>query len=255
MKKVLTIFAVLFATMLVACSEEDSPDVQKVIDADHINTLSRDGSVYTYEKVFAETYYAADSNSELVKEEGMILGGSSRLESTMSFQDGKLWKPVTLFSSSTGPFPVGDVWKAYCKVNGGYKDLYVTLDFEYDEPANKLIIEGKKIDILEFNEKKLVLQYDYSDYKGDGRNREIGFYEKVKPVRFDGKNALQFESEYECYLYIAKKGREQFGRYIDLNKVLYQDIAILDDPIVDMDMVDAWIEKYKELVLDKGLEW
>ncbi len=250
MKKLLTIFAVLFATMLVACSEENSPKMQGGIDVSHIDYLSRDGSVSTYNLTGIEEYSRTQNGewTPIIRDE-IVLGGDINFEETMSFQDGKLWRPVTLFSTSYGPFPVSDVWRAYCKVNGEDKDLYVAVRFEYDEQNKILKMGDVNMQVMEFTENKLVLNYEYNS----GHNRDIGYFEKVTPVRFDGKNTLQFDNDYECYLYIAKKGREQFGRYINLNEV-FKGLVIYDDPIVDMDIVDAWLEEYKKQVLDKGLK-
>jgi len=244
-KKILTLFVVLFATMLVACSEDDSPKMQGEINKSHISSLSRDGSVSTYVKIGLKVYRnygETDADWETYDVKGLD-GWMSDFDETISFQDGKVWRPVTMFLGY-GFVPVDDVWRAYSKVTGEARELYISSRFEFDEQNNTISFNGEKYGVIEFTEKELILSHDVN-LIGGGVEREIATFKKGTPVHFDGSKILQFESDYECYLYIAKKGREQFGRYINLNEV-FKGWVILDDPIVDMDEIDAWLEEYKK---------
>lgn len=250
MKKLKFLFALFVAASLAACSD-DAPQHDGEINKDVIANLSREGSVSTYE---LESYRLFDKNPSKHNKDWEevdlfnILGHSSSLESTLCFQDGKLWEPVELFSLSTGPYPVGDVWNAYKRVTRVKTELYVRNKFEYNEVDSIMVIDGRDYKVLEFTDKTLKLNHISVGCNSEGEpwpSLEVFHYTITTPKRFDGENIMAFDSDIECYRYILEVARKQFGRYIDLDQV-YAGLVFLEQPIVDLDEVEAWVNEQEQ---------
>lgn len=257
MKKLKILFAFLAAISLSACS--DSPESPGGINENFINELSRDWSVCTFELTDFETYERnAKTNGEWEKIDEEFEGNHLSLYTTMSFQDGKLWSPIS-FWDSYSPTPIASVWSAYCKATGEKRKLYTSKKFDYDELNKVLNIgsNGWKLSVIEFTKDKIVLSHDatyvvYAD-GSKGRQRQVGYYKNVEPIRFDNSMVLQFENDIECYRYILAKAREQFGDTININEV-FKDYVILDNPIIDLDEIEKWIDE-TEKNAPTGTDW
>ena len=249
MKKLRILFAFLAAISLFACS--DAPESPGGINEGLINELSRDGSVCTFELTGFETYERnAKTNGEWIIIEDR---DHCSLNKKMYFQNGEYWFKLGLNG------PVEDVWSAYCKVTGEKRELYSSQKVEYDELNKELNIGSKvgRYGVIEYTKDRLVLSDDfhyifYSD-GSKGREREIGYYKRVKPVSFDSNTILYFEDQFKCYRFILSKARAQFGTSINKNEV-FSGSVIFDNPIIDLDEVEKWIDE-EEKAYPRTPEW
>ena len=56
---------------------------------------------------------------------------------------------------------------------------------------------------------------------------------------------MAFESNAECYRYWVKQYRDKYGQYLNLNEY-YGGTAFLENPIMDMDEVEKWIDEFEK---------
>lgn len=258
MKKLRILFAVIVSMIMVGCSENIP---QGYIDSDYIQNLARNGSVATFVKTGYEVYKkeAGSQNWEKIMptdNPSDHCGWRSHYQSTLSFQDGRLWRPVDLTSHpSKGTLLMDLAWRAYCKATNEKRSLYIAPLFEYDEQNKKFYIEKDVYDVLEFTEDKLVLSYDEpywvaSDDGSDGliyggTHREIATFQKGETVRFNSGDIVQFDNMIDCYHYILDKAHEKFGDVIDLNQVFYPNI-IYEQPYINLKDLEAWVNEQEQ---------
>ncbi len=250
LNKTLILFTLLLAVFMIACSD-DSPMNNGEVNEEVIATLSREGSVATYKRQSLRYFEKGLLNNSNDWEEvnlDELNGFRPVLESTLCFQDGKLWEPIVLFTSITGPYPVGRVWNAYKRVTHTSLELYVKSKFDFDVVNSTMEINGKEFKVLEFTDKELRLNYESlgcNSYGETWPKLEVYRYTLTTPKRFDSKYTMAFDSDVECYRYIIDVAREKFGRYINLNEV-YAGEAYLEEPIIDLDEVEAWVNEQEQ---------
>lgn len=244
------------AALMVGCS--DAPDESGRIDVDLIKTLSRDGSVSTYGMTDFHVYERDTvEGSQFVEFDYTELIGSRwpDISTTFCFQDGCLWEPVTTSTPAQGPARAYLVWLAYCKFSktGGDKEFYVRKKFTYNESEHTMQIGRYTFKVEEFTDKSLKMYKIGEVYHGTTDFKlELCAYWKYtydfkisEPVRFDGENVMAFDSNAECYRYWVKQYRDKYGRYLNMDEY-YGGTAFLENPIMDMDEVEKWIDEFEK---------
>jgi len=248
--------AMLLAVIMSACS--DGPEDRGRVDNEFINALSRDGSVSTFRITDFRTYEKDTvAGSEWVEYDYNELTGVEwpfGISSLLCFQDGRLWEPVDTYSDSEGPYKPCLAWQIYSKATGVSKRFYVRSKFTYDESRKIMKIGKHEFSVVEFTENSLRLQlesrnggYDFLEERWICTGYDLFTYEykAAEPIRFDGDDIMAFDSNAECYRYMVKMAREKFGRYINLDEV-YKDLIYLENPILDLDEVEKWIDEYEQ---------
>jgi hypothetical protein len=160
---------------------------------------------------------------------------------TINIKDGRSWTSYKMFSASSGPNELYMPWLAYCKVTGETKSLYVATPIQLDEEAYTISMNGKTFYVLEASEDSFKLSYKstYSYSDGEvGNQLEVSTYQKGVLDDIDESNILWYDSERALITDICAKIKNKFGNQFNLNDYLAPDI-ILDDPMVDMDKVEA----------------
>lgn len=249
--KIKFLIMLVLAAVAVACS--DSLEDRGRVDMGLIQTLSRDGSVSTY--VISDfNMYEKDTTSnkwEVFDYKAYDGFKWPDISSNLCFQDGCLWESVVTFSSSNGPVVPYMVWKAYCKFSGEKdKGFYVRKKFFYDENTHIMTMGNPSPEyyVEEFTEKQLRMEkiIPVIDSNGNQVYRKYTYrYVATEPIRFDGEDMMAFDSTAECYKYWVNTYREKYGRYLDMNEY-YAGEVYLDNPIIDLDAVDEWIDRYEQ---------
>ncbi|MFG6385625.1 MAG: hypothetical protein K1V80_04015 [Muribaculaceae bacterium] len=253
----------LVAALMVGCSDE--PENAVKIDDDLIKTLSRDGSVSTYVMTWDQSYVkdTVAGSEWKVWDDSELIGGSGGPSSVLCFQDGCLWEPVRKKLTTGEPARPYMVWSAYCKFSkiDDQKKFYVKNKFVYDEREKTMRIgNSRPYNVEEFNGHTLKFNLEYrhgywkdlfnTDYSTNEYvvleyRKDVYEYKIAEPVRFDGEDVMAFDSNAECYRYWVKQYRDKYGQYLNLNEY-YGGTAFLENPIMDMDEVEKWIDEFEK---------
>lgn len=182
------------------------------------------------------------SNNKWELETEELIGFSCSTPSSIVVREGKVWTPMLLFSSATGPTAFSTAIHAInTKLNTKYY-VYVVRPFKVDVENCTLVINRSKFDILTASNDNLVLSY-ISRYGGGrtgngGKFLEVGFYEKSDPLALNESKDLGFDSEAEAYDWLIGQFQETFGEKVNLN-MLYSPEIILDNPYFYLSSLEA----------------
>lgn len=244
MKK-LQLFALLSIMLAaVACSSDHVDEPQIPYDKAYSRALSTglENTTYTLCEL---TYYDKSSltnNKWEYFDYREWCGTSNIAPNTITIQGGKLYTEYKLFSLSSGPSLIGNVWSAYKYSTGNKQTLYLAREFEINDEDNTLEIAGHgTFTVLGVNQDGFEMETVYEYWGGKsgngGHQKEVSRYRVAEHKTIE--NVLAFESEKDLVKSVIELAREKFGNIVDLNQIYYPNV-IFDDynaHVINLDYV------------------
>lgn len=259
MKTLRTVISVLFfATLLsvTSCSDDPVPTKHQPVQNGQIVQGKIDFSVFsrfssaledaTYSKTEGSLYNMDGMTDGKWEDAGILVGFTSVTPSSIVVRDGKIWKPIHLFSSSFGPTAFSIAINAVNKKLRKEYYAYAARPFDVNVDECTLTIDEIVYGIIEADTDNLILSF-VSNYvggrTGSGQHLEVARYEKTAPLTFDDGKNLGFDSVVEAYDWLIQLFRDTFGDSVNRNELYAPDI-ILDEPYFYLSALEAERDKF-----------
>ncbi len=261
-KNAMSVLALVCALFVTSCSDEPASVtkfnpvkkgemVQGKVDFEVLSRYEAALEDATYTCVDFSLYRKDDLTAgkwELDTDE--YVGFESSIPTPIVMRDGKVWNPIELFSSSTGPTAFATALSAVNTTLGKEYKVYAVRPFAVNAEDYTLTLDGRKYGILSADDTSLILSYVSKYYGGrtgnGGEDLEVGFYEKSAPLQFNDGKDLGFDSVVEAYDWLIELFRDTFGEKVNLNDI-YAPHVYLDNPDFYLERLEQERDRYAKM--------
>lgn len=248
---VMTVVAAVAMALLSACSsDEPSFNTRNPLlpDSDYNSRSFADMVVTTSDITLTRTEVESYQKDDLTGDDwekfdyreydGFSIPGPDMIV----VKDGKMYTrikswPPTRFSTALGLLISVGVVNRDC-------DILISRDYDLDESS--ITVAGRKLNIKNIKKGKMWLTTIENYYGGRTGNGGQNLYVMTYEIGGSYKNeCCRFESIEEAYTWVIEAFRERFGEEVNLNNYT-GGMAILDQPMFNVGMIEEELQKYRE---------